>query len=101
MFGGVGASKHAAGKTKEQTVTAKAKKPAHSHLAKKGETPARTTGKIKTAKRAGSPAVKPRISIPRANRPNRWPCSPLPTVEPPAWTIGWPPLSQAESHPGN
>jgi soluble lytic murein transglycosylase-like protein len=60
MFGGLGASRHAAGRTKDKTVTAKAgaKKSSHTHLAKKGEAPARTSGKIKTAKKTRSPARK-------------------------------------------
>ena len=64
MFGGLGASKHAAGKTKDKTVTAKAgaKKSSHTHLAKKGEAPARTTGKTKTAKRNGSGKAKDKYS---------------------------------------
>jgi Transglycosylase SLT domain len=60
MFGGVGASRHAARKTKGKTELAKAgvKKSSHASLAKKGETHARSTHKTKLARKKGAPAGK-------------------------------------------
>jgi soluble lytic murein transglycosylase-like protein len=62
MFGGVGASKHAARKTQGKTEIAKAsvKKSSHPSLAKKSETHARSTHKTRIARKKAAPARKAR-----------------------------------------